>query len=605
MPRSTSNPTSALVLTVTAGLLLPALLLGAWVWLVLGGAIDQHRADEIREAESVARTLTTDWQAALREAANQRGPGRIELRLDPTGLPVAPFQPWPQVASDNGLPESADVVLTMALREEARGQHPDALRYFEHAGREAVLSHPAATLAMARSLAASGRSREARELLADASPGSGGTPLSYRLLIRLLDARIAPDQKDTEPARRLAREVITGSVPLPAEAAAPVAEMLRGWVPDLDVHQLDAFQAAAAAFVSLRGQRRALVAPAPGPSRSILVPLPGKIVLLGAGVVEAVQRRLLERQREKEPRFEVSTHETPPENALASAVLPPLPAVVGVVAQGRLTSTLLRDLATLLLILAIVAFVVGNLLAIRMVRRERVLSRLRSNFVDMVSHELRTPLAALSLKAEMLASDEVPQAKRSDYIQSLHAEVQRLVERTRGILDFARLQRGAPALAIRSVSLREVLARCVRDCRALLRTSRHHLDIEVARNLPELEADPDILVTAIRNLVENAAKYSPAESTIQLGARAVNGRIQITVSDRGPGIPEHERERIFEPFRRGEDAESKGAPGTGLGLAIVDRAVRAHRGRVVVGDHPEGGAVFQLELPSRQERRPA
>jgi signal transduction histidine kinase len=221
--------------------------------------------------------------------------------------------------------------------------------------------------------------------------------------------------------------------------------------------------------------------------------------------------------------------------------------------------------------------------------------RLRADFVDVVSHELRTPLAALSLKAEMLASGDVPPERRAHYLSALHHDVQRLGDQVERILAFGRLQQGA-RLRTEPLPARALLARGLRAGKPSLRLVNQQLEVEAPRDLPTLHCDIDVLTRALRNLLENAAKYAPPGSTVAVRAFATAREFTVEVHDRGPGVPATERASIFQPFVRGSAAGPDTA-GSGLGLALVAAAMQSHGGRVDVRARDGGGSTFTLHLP--------
>ncbi len=126
-----------------------------------------------------------------------------------------------------------------------------------------------------------------------------------------------------------------------------------------------------------------------------------------------------------------------------------------------------------------------------------------------------------------------------------------------------------------------------------LREKGFELHVEVPDTLPECSFDKDALTQILVNLIDNAVKYG--EKEVRLEAEAKDGHVILRVLDRGPGIPEDEREKIFAPFQRGTGVSGGG--GSGLGLALVKHYAAAHRGRIVVGARDGGGAVFALHLP--------
>ncbi|MCA8974492.1 MAG: HAMP domain-containing histidine kinase, partial [Planctomycetes bacterium] len=249
--------------------------------------------------------------------------------------------------------------------------------------------------------------------------------------------------------------------------------------------------------------------------------------------------------------------------------------------------------------LAIATLVFGNLLLWRLARRELALVRLRRDFVDIVSHELRTPLTALSLKAEMLAHGDVPDARLPHYLRSMHGDVRRLTEQVERILDFGRLERGT-RLQREIVPVRSFLARGLRAGRPALRLVGQQLEVEAPRSLPAIAADVEVLARALRNLLENAAKYAPHGSRVAVRAFASAGTVTVEVADTGPGVTPAERRAIFQPFVRAS-AASPDIQGSGLGLALVEAAAKAHGGKVDVRERAGGGAVFTLTLPIAKE----
>jgi two-component system, OmpR family, sensor histidine kinase KdpD len=123
----------------------------------------------------------------------------------------------------------------------------------------------------------------------------------------------------------------------------------------------------------------------------------------------------------------------------------------------------------------------------------------------------------------------------------------------------------------------------------------HRVEVGVLRDLPLVEFDATLIERVLYNLLENAGKYTPAGTVIAIAAEASAGQLFITVSDRGPGVPQGQREAIFEKFTRG--SRESATPGVGLGLAISRAIVEAHRGKIWVEDNPGGGARFCFTLP--------
>ena len=220
--------------------------------------------------------------------------------------------------------------------------------------------------------------------------------------------------------------------------------------------------------------------------------------------------------------------------------------------------------------------------------------RLRNALLSSVSHDLRTPLGVIEGAASTLLEDPavIDGATRHDLVQTIHEEADRLGRQVRNLLDMTRLEAGALVVGREWESLEEVVGA------ALDRVERRMEGRRVAVDLPPtllVPCDAVLLEQVFVNLLENALKYSPPESPIEISAAEEGGEVVASVADRGPGIPAHARDRVFEKFFRLRDG---GGGGVGLGLAICRGIVAAHGGRIWVEDRPGGGARFRLVLPA-------
>ena len=227
---------------------------------------------------------------------------------------------------------------------------------------------------------------------------------------------------------------------------------------------------------------------------------------------------------------------------------------------------------------------------------------LRSGLLSAVSHDLRTPLAAITGAATTLRADaELDPATRRDLTEAICEEAERLERLVSNLLDMTRLDSGAVEPKREWVPLVEVVGG------ALTRLERRLAGRRVATSLPDdlplVSLDPVLVEQLFVNLLENAAKYTPPGSELEVRARREGGTLVVDVADRGPGIPPGDEERIFERFHRGAHA---GVRGVGLGLPISRAIAQAHGGRLVAANRPGGGAVFRLTLPLPTEPpRPA
>ena len=228
----------------------------------------------------------------------------------------------------------------------------------------------------------------------------------------------------------------------------------------------------------------------------------------------------------------------------------------------------------------------------------RRVDEVRRDFVANISHELKTPVGALALLAETMedAADD-PEAVRR-FASRMRQEASRLTYLVQDLITLSRIQAAEPIPDPRPVDVAAVVAEALDRCRMKASARGIELAASCADGLTVL-GDEDLLVTALRNLLDNAVAYSPERTRVAVMA-VTDGpdSAAITVADQGIGIPERDLERIFERFYRVDPARSRATGGTGLGLAIVKHVVAAHNGKVTVWSEEGQGSTFTLHLPA-------
>jgi two-component system sensor histidine kinase KdpD len=220
--------------------------------------------------------------------------------------------------------------------------------------------------------------------------------------------------------------------------------------------------------------------------------------------------------------------------------------------------------------------------------------RLRNSLLAALSHDLRTPLTVLVGLADSLslAGPALPPAQ-ADLAKTIREEALRTGTLVNNLLDMARLQAGGVKLRREWQPLEEVIGAALKSREPLL--AGHQVSVSLPPDLPLLEFDAVLMERVFCNLIENAAKYTPAGSRIEISAQRSGDRVEITVADNGPGLPPGREDVMFEKFTRGR--EESAISGVGLGLAIVRAIVDAHGGAVRAENRPEGGAKFVFTLP--------
>ncbi len=239
--------------------------------------------------------------------------------------------------------------------------------------------------------------------------------------------------------------------------------------------------------------------------------------------------------------------------------------------------------------------------------RAQKLARQQIEFVAAVSHELHTPLTAMRSAGQNLADGVVAEpAQVKRYGALIESEGRRLSDMVGQVLDFAGIQSGRQAYTLQPTEVAAVVDGALHDCRWLLQERRAHVERDIPPGLPPVQGDAAALRRALRNLIENAAKYggrpdSPAP-WIGVRARSTGKGVEIAVEDRGGGLRREDLPYLFEPFYRGREAVERSIAGSGLGLSVVRHIAEAHHGRVSVelGDGAPGGQgkTFTLHLPA-------
>jgi two-component system, OmpR family, sensor histidine kinase SenX3 len=230
--------------------------------------------------------------------------------------------------------------------------------------------------------------------------------------------------------------------------------------------------------------------------------------------------------------------------------------------------------------------------------RERQIEAVRRDFVANVSHELKTPVGAIRLLAEAVndAAEDAQAVKR--FGGRMLTESDRLTRLVQQIIELSRLQGNDPLDAPASVSVDEVIEAAV-DASAIDAEARGIAIVTEGTPRLEICGNPEQVTAAVTNLVANAVAYSEENSTVLVQARLADGAVEVSVVDRGIGIPSGEIDRIFERFYRVDPARHRSTGGTGLGLSIVKHVAATHGGDVRVWSEEGRGSTFTLRLPQR------
>jgi two-component system, OmpR family, sensor histidine kinase KdpD len=219
--------------------------------------------------------------------------------------------------------------------------------------------------------------------------------------------------------------------------------------------------------------------------------------------------------------------------------------------------------------------------------------RLRNTVLSTISHDLNTPLTTIVAAADLLKQLTSVEDKRYEYVKLLFEQSIRMKNLVINLLDMAKLQSGKVKLNKQWQLLEEVVGTSLRAMKEPLST--HQVDIDLPSNLPLIEFDAVLIDRVLCNLLDNAAKYTPAGSKITISAELKLNDVWVSVKDEGSGLPENIKDQLFDKFTRGEKESS--TAGVGLGLSICKAIIEAHDGKIWANNNPSHGATFSFSLP--------
>ncbi|CAJ0783375.1 Sensor histidine kinase ResE [Ralstonia chuxiongensis] len=246
---------------------------------------------------------------------------------------------------------------------------------------------------------------------------------------------------------------------------------------------------------------------------------------------------------------------------------------------------------------SIVGLSKDTVFVVRDITLESQLDRMKSEFVSTAAHQLKTPLASIYGFSELLAANKVPEASRPQVYASIHGQAKQLSALLSDLLDLARIEARASNTANRKDCSISYLLKKAREFNSKI---ENRIDIIPCNSDVVVHGDEKLIVQAIYNLLDNAAKYSARDSLISVATRvaADESSVSISVSDTGIGMSPQQLEQAFQRFFRAHP--DSGVPGTGLGLSFVKEVVEMHGGSVSIASHIEVGTCVTIRFPVRQ-----
>jgi signal transduction histidine kinase len=252
--------------------------------------------------------------------------------------------------------------------------------------------------------------------------------------------------------------------------------------------------------------------------------------------------------------------------------------------KKRKTTQYIGEGSTFLALIVIVAVFVY-----RATRRQLKLSQQQQNFMMAVTHELKTPIAITRLNLETLQRRKLEIEKQDKLISNTIQEADRLNSLCNNILLAAQLDAGSYHIDKQELNLSDLMERCTEDFS--IRFPKRQINTSIQENI-YFQSEELLLQMLVNNLIDNALKYSPLESTVSVSLAQANNIIQLQVKDEGVGLPDVEKKKIFQKFYRVGNENTRKAKGTGLGLYLCRKIMEDHQGKISVADNHPTGTIF-------------
>ena len=243
---------------------------------------------------------------------------------------------------------------------------------------------------------------------------------------------------------------------------------------------------------------------------------------------------------------------------------------------------------------------IGRIIALRDVTRERELDKIKTDFISVVSHELRTPLTSIKGYTDLLlsgAAGEMP-ALQHEFLSIIQTSTTRLTNLINDILDISRIESGRIDIRHEPVDYRQIVSDTLRLMRTTADEKEIHLEADLPASMPPVCGDADKVTQVLTNLVGNAIKYTPVGGRVNVRLEvAGDASVTTCVSDTGIGISPDDQKRLFQKFFRADNSSTREAGGTGLGLVIAKTIVELMGGAIWVDSEPGRGSRFSFTLP--------
>jgi two-component system sensor histidine kinase GlrK len=228
------------------------------------------------------------------------------------------------------------------------------------------------------------------------------------------------------------------------------------------------------------------------------------------------------------------------------------------------------------------------------------LDKMKSDFFSLVSHELRTPLSTIIMGIGLLkdGAEGAITENQKKLLATLYKESKRVIELADSLLDLSKMEAGMMTYPLEQKDLAPLIDMVIQEIGPIVESKKINIEAKIVEKLPPINMDSEKILQVLRNLIGNAVKFTPNGGEVKISARSINGGVEVSVADTGPGIPAESLSTIFEKFRQIKSKGSRQIQGTGLGLAIAKQIITYHSGKIWAKSEPGNGSTFVFVLPT-------
>ena len=248
--------------------------------------------------------------------------------------------------------------------------------------------------------------------------------------------------------------------------------------------------------------------------------------------------------------------------------------------------------------------IIGTLVVLHDVTREKIIERMKTEFVSIAAHQLRTPLSAIKWTLKMLLDGDLGEIteEQREFVNKAYRANERMIKLINDLLNVARIEEGRYLYKLSSLNIEPLVRKIVESLRQEAERKKIKLEFKKPKKkLPKLMLDAEKISLAIQNLVENAIKYTPAGGRVTISLKVENEEVVFSVKDTGVGIPKEQQDRVFSKFFRGANVMRMETEGSGLGLFITKNIIEAHGGRIWFQSKEGRGTTFYFAIPFFQK----